>query len=226
MIFVAGKLIGANLVQAQIDAAHANERATLAALPVCDVDGMILCDTQGVSLALHALYYGHRELAHVIAARCTHLDMFSAAALNHGAALRSIVQSNPNRINDWAGDGFHALGLACFFAAPDSAQLCIAFGADVNRASNNHFRVAPIHSAAAADNMIIVQLLLDAGADANAVQQDGFRALHTAAQHGNRAMCELLLAYGADRYAQTTQGLTALDIAAAHQHTQLRNILQ
>lgn len=212
-------------MQAQIDAAHANERATLATLPVCDDNGMILCDTQGVSLALHALYYGHHELAHVIAARCTHLDMFSAAALNHGTALRSIVQINPNRINDWAGDGFHALGLACFFAAPDTAQLCIAFGADVNRTSNNHFRVAPIHSAAAADHLPIVRMLLEAGADVNAIQQDGFRALHTAAQHGNPDMCELLLAYGADRHAQTSQGLTACDIAAAHQHRQLRNIL-
>jgi ankyrin repeat protein len=218
-------LIGANLVQAQIDAAHANERATLATLPVCDDNGVILCDVQGVSLALHALYYGHSDLAHAIAARCTRLDLFSAAALNRVAALHSILQANPMRIHDWAGDGFHALGLACFFAAPDTAQLCIASGADVNRASNNHFHVAPIHSAAAADNMRIVQMLLDAGADANLVQHDGFRALHTAAQHGNRAMCALLLAYGADRYAQTSQGLTALDIAAAHQHTQLRNIL-
>lgn len=209
----------------QIDAVHANDSATLATLPVCDDNGVVLCDAQGVSLALHALYYGHRELAHAIAARCTHLDLFSAAALNHATALAAILQANPKCVNDWAGDGFHALGLACFFAAADTAQLCISYGADVNRASNNNFRVAPIHSAAAADSLAIVRMLLEAGADANAVQQDGFRALHTAAQHGNRAMCQLLLAHGADRHAQTSQGLTALDIARTQQHSQTFDFL-
>ena len=212
-------------MQPQIDAAHANDAVTLATLAVCDHNGHILCDADGVSLALHACYYGHTALAQLIAARCRTLDLYSAAALNNVAQLSKHLLQHPDVVHAIAGDGFHALGLACFFAAPDTVRLCIAHGADVNRHSLNHFNVAPIHSAAAADRLDIVQMLLDAGANVNCAQHNGFCALHTAAQHGNHAMCMVLLSYGADRAAQTVSGQTARDIAVAHQHTQLLSIL-
>lgn len=209
----------------QLDAVHTNDGAMLETLPVCDTNGVMLCDAQGVSLALHALYYGHRELAHTLASRCSHIDVFTAAALNDSARLHHHLRTAPALIHAWAGDGFHALGLACFFAAPETVRVCIDYGADVNLPSNNSFHVAPIHSAVAADRIDIVQLLITAGADVNMAQQDGFRALHTAAQHGNRDMCLLLLAHGAERHAQTSAGHTARDIASIQRHTHLTDIL-
>ena len=212
-------------MQPQLDAVHAGEHSVIATLPVCDSDGHIMCDHQGVSLALHALYYGHRTLATAIVARCQHIDHFTAAAVDDTQSLTRALHQTPALVHALSGDGFHLLGLACFFAATACVRICIAHGADVNRASQNAFAVAPIHSATAADNIVICQLLLDAGADVNQPQQQNFRALHNAAQHGNRALCALLIAYGADITAQTDAGQTAAMIAHAHQHTHLNDLL-
>lgn len=209
----------------QIDAAHQNDAATIATLPVSDAQGRILCDDQGVSLALHALYYGHRALAEQIIQRCTVLDVFTAAALDQHEVLLQHINADPHCVNACAGDGFHPLGLACFFAATHTAKLCIDCGANVNHASQNAFKVAPIHSATAADSIEIVRALITAGADVNQAQQDGFCALHNAAQHGNIAICELLLAAGADTHARTNDGKTALDMAVAHNHHAVYELL-
>ena len=209
----------------QIHAAQTNDTDALAQLAVCDVHGRILCDEQGVSIALHALYYGNSQLARQIVARCQTVDMFTAAATDDVVQLSREVAHHADGINAWSGDGFHALGLACFFGAAQTAAYCIAQGADVNRASNNQFTVAPIHSATAADSIAITRMLLEAGADANKRQQGGFCAIHTAAQHGNRDMCELLIAHGADIHLATDDGHTAAHIARNHHHTHLSDIL-
>ncbi len=209
----------------QVDAARANDAQTLAQLPVTDNNGRMLCDADGVSLALHALYYGHRDLAIQIAARCHTIDMFTAAALNDVAQLTQQITHQPDGIHVWSGDGFQALGLACFFGATEAVQCCIAHGADVNSASRNAFMVAPIHSATAANSIAITSMLLDAGADANLRQQGGFCALHNAAQHSNRAMCELLIAHGANIHLTTDDGQTAAMFANSHNHAHLGDIL-
>lgn len=70
--------------------------------------------------------------------------------------------------------------------------------------------------AAEAGNAKAVALLLDRGADVNAQDHDGWRALHSAAQSAASAeTCALLLARRADIHARTTSAaLSALHVAA------------
>jgi ankyrin repeat protein len=70
-------------------------------------------------------------------------------------------------------------------------------GADPAAVAANAMRVQPLHSAAASRNVDAAQLLLAAGADPNAEQQDGFLPLDAAVQNGDEPMQELLLAHGA-----------------------------
>jgi ankyrin repeat protein len=57
--------------------------------------------------------------------------------------------------------------------------------------------VQPLHSAAAARQVEIARLLLDAGADPNAAQQGGFLALDAALRNDDRELEALLRERGA-----------------------------
>jgi ankyrin repeat protein len=78
----------------------------------------------------------------------------------------------------------------------------------------------PLHSAVAGQHLAISQLLIEHGADVNAVQADDFTPLQEAAQNGQIAMIDLLLDHGADCHAANQQGQTAYDIAQAHGHAE------
>ena len=75
--------------------------------------------------------------------------------------------------NAFGDDGFHPLGLACFFGHPEAARLLLERGADVNTLSTNeHVQTAAIHAAAAAGGdeatrYELVKLALEHGADPN-----------------------------------------------------------
>jgi ankyrin repeat protein len=58
-------------------------------------------------------------------------------------------------------------------------------------------RVQPLHSAVAARNAEIVRLLIAAGADVNARQQDDFTPLMAARQNGDAEIEQMLLDAGA-----------------------------
>jgi len=208
-----------------LDLVHANDQTAISQLPVSDAHGTMLCDEHGVSLALHALYHGHRALAEAISTRCPRVDPFTAAALDRMDDLTRHLQHTPKCVHTFSSDGFQMLGLACFFGAVAAAERCIAAGASVNQASHNAFEVAPIHSATAADSVALVRLLVAAGADVNARQSGGFVALHNAAQHGNLTICQILVEAGADVHAQTHEGHTALHYAQIGHHTELYELL-
>lgn len=78
------------------------------------------------------------------------------------------------------------------------ARYLVEKGAAVNAVSQNAMAIQPLHAAAAGEHLGIVRVLLEAGADANGIQEGGFRPLHTAAQNGSIELAHLLLEHGAD----------------------------
>jgi uncharacterized protein len=153
-----------------------------------------------MSDVLQAVYRGDRDEAERLA-RGRELDVFEASALGRTERVRELVDADPSLANAWADDGFQPLGLASFFGQPETARVLVERGADVNSASRNRMKVMPLHSAAAAQDpqvrYEIAELLLEAGADPNARQQDDYTPLMAADQHGDARLRELLVRHGA-----------------------------
>ena len=153
---------------------------------------------------LEALYAGDRDRVDELLTADPQLDVFEAAAFGRTERLRELLDEDPSRANEFADDGFHPLGLACFFGHLDAARLLLDRGADVNALSTNeHVQTAAIHAGAAAagDEAMryeLVKLALEHGADPNLRQGGGFRALDAARQNGDARVEQLLLEHGAE----------------------------
>jgi uncharacterized protein len=157
-----------------------------------------------MSDVLEAIYRGDRDEAERLAA-ARELDVFEAAALGRTERLRQLLDDDPSRANAFGDDGFHPLGLACFFGHLHAARLLLERGSDVNMLSRNeHIQTAAIHAAAASEGKgdertryELVKLALDHGADPNLPQGGGFRAIDAARQNGDKLVEQLLLERGA-----------------------------
>jgi uncharacterized protein len=157
-----------------------------------------------MSALLEALYRGQTEQVEELLTGDPELNVFEAAALGKTDRLRELLDEDAARANAFGDDGFHPLGLACFFGHADSARLLLERGADVNALSRNeHIQTAAIHAAAAAEGKgedtryELVKLALEHGADPNLPQGGGFRAIDAARQNGDTRVEELLAQYGA-----------------------------
>jgi ankyrin repeat protein len=157
-----------------------------------------------VSALLEALYRGQTDQVEEILAGEPKLDVFEAAALGKTDRLRELLDEDGSRANAFGDDGFHPLGLSCFFGHVDAARLLLERGADVNALSrNDRIQTAAIHAAAAAEGKgedtryELVRLALEHGADPNLPQGGGSRAIDAARQNGDTRVEELLVQHGA-----------------------------
>jgi ankyrin repeat protein len=157
-----------------------------------------------MSELLEALYMGQDERVAELLADDRELDVFEAAAVGNVPRLRVLLEEGPSLTNAFGDDGFHPLGLACFFGHVDAARLLLEHGADPNMLSRNeHIQTASLHAACAAQGVDegvryeLVRLALEHGADPNLPQGGGFRAIDAARQNGDLRVEELLLEYGA-----------------------------
>jgi ankyrin repeat protein len=160
-----------------------------------------------MSELLEALYRGDKARADEIVAANPDLNVFEAAASGQAGRLRELLDDEPSLANAFGDDGFHPLGLACFFGHVDAARVLLERGADVNALSRNeHIQTAAIHAAAAsgdadtgeATRYELVKLALDHGADPNLPQGGGFRAIDAARQNGDQTVEQLLKERGAE----------------------------
>lgn len=170
-------------------------------------------DANGASPILVAVYYQKLDVANALAASAGAVDIFEASALGRVDRIKQLLRENPSLVSAYAPDGFHPVGLAAFFGHLDAVTALLAAGADVHAAARNSFKVQAIHAAVASKNIAIVRAVLDAGADPNAAQQQGFRPIHEAGSSGSRELAELLLKHGADPTLKGENGKNAIDIA-------------
>jgi ankyrin repeat protein len=174
---------------------------------------LIHAKEEGLSPVLVAAYHQKPELANFLAEKKVSLTIYEAAATGKTDHIVRILAREPELVKVHAEDGFHALGLACFFGHYETAQYLIKAGAAVNSASRNDLQATPLHSATAADNLEIVDLLLANGADPNTREQGGFTPLHAAAQNGNLDIIRALIYGGADLDARGMDGKLPVDVA-------------
>jgi len=179
---------------------------------------------EGATPVLWAIYTRHAELAPLLL-EGRPPDFFEACALGDSVRASDLASGDPAVVNQHSGDGFTGLGYACFFGHAGLAKLLLDSGADVNLAARNGLAVSPLHSAVARDDASLVGLLLERGADANAVEGSGMTPLHTAAGHGNREVIALLRAAGA-RAIAAKDGRTPADIARAYGHAEIAGELE
>jgi uncharacterized protein len=167
----------------------------------------------GLSPVLVVAYHQQPRLADFLADKKVSLTIYEAAATGRTDHIIRILARDPELVKLHAEDGFHPLGLACFFSHHETAKYLVKAGAAVNSASRNALQATPLHSAAAADNLEIVNLLLINGADPNNREQGGFTPLHVAAQNGNLDILRALIFGGADLDARSDDGKLPVDIA-------------
>ena len=170
-------------------------------------------DHEGVSALLRARYRRDRALVEAVKARVASLDAFEAATFGDLDRLAVLLADDPDLTQRRSGDGFTALHLAAFFGQDDAVRLLLARGAGPDSPGTGWMTGTPLNAAASARHATVVALLLEAGADPDAVQRGGWTPLHSAAHNGDARTVELLLAHGADPSAVDDDGRSIGDLA-------------
>ena len=182
-------------------------------------------DASGASAILVAAYNMKPDVVTALVEAGAPVDIFEASVLGKVDRIEEILKNNPGRVTEYAPDGFTPVALAAFFGQPAAVKMLIAAGADVNAAAKNGLKVAALHAAVAGGKLEIVKAVLEAGGDANAQQQAGFRPIHEAGIKANRALADLLLSQGADPSLPNDDGKSAIDLAHEKGHADFANWL-
>jgi ankyrin repeat protein len=173
-----------------------------------------LYDRTGVSLVLHCLYHGREAAARQLVVAGHRAGIHECAALGTTAELAGALEGASWSVDLLSPDGWTALHLAAFFGRLEAAGLLIAHGADADLWSRSFERNLAIHAAAAgrSRDVALLDLLLDATTDIDAIQDEGYSALLIAAAAGKQAWVEALQKAGADvgRRAKDGKGIADL----------------
>lgn len=179
---------------------------------------------EGASMLMHALYCRNMLATQLIAAKYEQFSLHEEVSMGQLDNVMEMTEQCQH-VNQFAGDGYTPLGLACLFAQNEIAAYLIRMGANVNLPSNNAYKVAPIHAAASTNNSRLVELLIEKGAEVNVMQASGFTPLHAAAFHGNDKMVLALLKAGANVHVKNQTGYTPADLAREQGYTDLADKL-
>ena len=133
--------------------------------------------------------------------------------------VQALLEHPGTNLEATAANGNTALMMAAFKRNKDAVNALLAKGAKVNRSG-----WTPLHYAAAAGDDEIAALLVQRGAQLDAVssrQSGAYTPLMMAAREGHASTAQLLLQRGAKAGLKNTEGLTAARIAERAGHADL-----
>jgi ankyrin repeat protein len=141
------------------------------------------------------------------------VPLIEAVKTNGLAQVKALLQSSPEQIQATDERGLTALHWAADLGHKAAAELLVAHGAPVNRATDKGW--TPLHHAVRQEHLEVVQWLLAQQAEVNTKTSTRTTPLMLAAGFAyNEAIAKLLLAAQADIDAKDQFGNTALLLAA------------
>jgi ankyrin repeat protein len=171
-------------------------------------------------------------------------DIFNAISANDKTTVASLLASNPELAHARNDAGVSALMMAIYQGRTEIADLLRKAAGDldlyeaaavgdvprlhtllaqdatlVNSSSSDGF--TPLHLACFFRQLEAAQILLAAGADANAVSPNRIAIIHSAAASRDASIVKLVLAAGAEPNVQQQGGFTPLQSAAAHNNVEM-----
>jgi uncharacterized protein len=149
-----------------------------------------------------------------------------AAAAGDIEAVRGLLEADPVLVHSHSRDGWTPLHLAAQFGHRQVAEALLAHGADVRARASNGLGTTPLLWAVMGQDLALVTLLLDHGADVNETNAAGSTPLHKAAVLGNATLVRLLLARGANVNARNSGGQTPLTHALFKGHDEVVALLR
>ncbi|HSD28492.1 MAG TPA: ankyrin repeat domain-containing protein [Vicinamibacteria bacterium] len=168
----------------------------------------------GQTPALLACYHRVPAVLGLLRARGAVLDAFEAAAAGDVTRLAALLGEAPGLVSAHAGDGWTPLHLAAHFGETPAVALLLVHGGDPRARSRNSLENTPLHAGLAGTaGLDLVDRLLSAGAEVNAVDGGGFTPLHLAASRGELSLVTRLLLRGAETSMRTADGRTPADVA-------------
>jgi uncharacterized protein len=187
-------------------------------------------DAQGVSALLWAVYSGQTVVRDFLRSGLE-LDLPEAAATGDVARLRELLGTDPEaakeRANSRSADGWPLLHLAAAFADRETVLTLLNAGADVRQVSETPMRNEALHALLAlSKDADVTRLLIERGADVNAVQTAGYRPLHQAAVAGREDLVRMLLDAGADKTVRCDRGKTPAEYARDRGHDAVAELLE
>lgn len=182
--------------------------------------------SQAISPLLLACYYHKDQVIKTILKHLTAITIHEACAVGLAQDVEKMLAQKPQIINEYASHGFTPLGIAAHFGKEEVLRILLRHRADPNLFSQNGHHVYPLHASLTAKFNTISKMLVEAGAQVNAVQKDQITPLHLAAQQGNIDMIILLLENGADIHSKTSMGLSAADLALEKGFKEIATILK
>lgn len=154
-------------------------------------------DQNSIPALLLALYYRRADCVHRLLDAGAEVDFHLACALNRPEDIARFLDADSSLIAQLTPDGWTGLHLAAFFGAAESARMLLSRGADPSLRSDNQMANLAIHSAAAARQSSIVEMLLSAGSPADDKQHGGYTPMDSALQNNDQATIDVLLRHGA-----------------------------
>jgi ankyrin repeat protein len=158
------------------------------------------------------------EIKQIIALLRTHgatVDLFSAVAIGDEEEVRRLLEKDPTLANSRAADGYPALPFAVGMNYKNIVPMLLKAGGEVDIRNKSKHIAHPgetaLHCAAFWGRYEIAALLIDAGADVNALTERKSTPLHDAARLTNAKVARLLLEKGAKPDARDKDNETPLD---------------
>ena len=159
-----------------------------------------------------------KKMVAVLRKHGAEIDVFSAVAIGDFQLLKKLLDADPKAASTFSIDGYPALHMAIKMNYPIAVKMLLDAGCDIeikNKSESTGSKGdTPLICVAFWGHDEIAKILLDAGGNVNARDENQVTSLHEAVRLDNVSIAKLLLENGANSQAKDVDGKTPLDCAS------------